>query len=242
MTVRVLTLAVSTSIILVATATALLLQQAAHAEDREFPLSRPPIKHGLPAERGGGSSQLYQRIYQFISLANFPPSIPIQVNYDRVGCEVTDVKVKGLDEFSSEVACIEAVYQAVSLEPADSKKSNLFLWFHSANKTPKIDKSIADFYRKHPDLTGKAVIHLIPLSLSAQMQNADLRTASNLTCLEHDENDRAVALRKLREIYKDWSPYLISPKSYSRDDIIEHAIRIKAKYKLQEGRIPPGAD
>ncbi len=140
-------------------------------------------------------------------------------------------------DLQTEVACLEALYQAGMRKPLSS--NDVFLHLFEGNRFISSDNSLLEFRRINPELRGDALVHLVPLSFAGIFKTKELRSVSNLASLG---TEKEVVLMKLGKIYEDWAPFLSAPNSFSHDQIVNQAKIIKTKYRLREGEIPPGGN
>lgn len=167
-----------------------------------------------------------------------PGSIFLKFSKNQNGV-IDDAQVQGMKlSLDTEAACLEALYASVR-EVRQNNPHSVQVMLVKENEFLKPDQSIAKFYKSHPRQNRDAVVHLIPLSLSGNFNENELRSISNLASLG---SERKIALTKLKNIYADWAPILRSPQSYTKIQVINQARKVKKKYELREGTVPPEAD
>lgn len=180
-------------------------------------------------------------IHRTIAIEKFPDAGPIHVRFRKTENDVIeDAQVEARNiPLNTEIACLEALYGSLR-EMRHLNPHNCLIALAKENEYVKPDKSIAAFYRDHPKLKQNALVHLIPLAFSDKLfSETELRSSSNLASLG---SDRKIALSKLKAIYTSWAPFLRRTQDYTKDEILDHARKVKAKFKLREGKIPPEAD
>lgn len=182
-----------------------------------------------------------KHVYKSLALPDFPGNASVKLRFDITKNgelkRVEFIQPQGV-HLNTEAACLEAFLAAASPQlQLISEMKTFDFRLNGSNEFMRKDESPAEFYNKYPDLNGFALVHLIPLTLTERFSNEELRSVENLASIG---NDRETALTTLQEIYRTWIPFFTPQKKFSRQDILDHALKIKRQFNLREGSIPPG--
>lgn len=190
-----------------------------------------------------GNSSYYldsaKKVYNSVAIEELPENrIAIEFDRGRDG-EILDATIKESDGcLRNEIACLEALY---SIGSFGDKNTPLHVEVYISRHCPllKQDSSITAFNLKYPERKNEPIVHLIPLSFQ-HLFKTSLRSSTNLAFLG---TDAELARTHLNEIYSAWLPYLRAPATtLTAESIVEHARKIKSKFGLREGTVPPTAE